>query len=275
MRDMLFDLHTHTNCSDGSLSPAELAAYALFSGVDVLAITDHDTVAAFSQLDDAGDATPQLVTGIELSCLWQRRLIHVVGLKLDLASDTLTAAIEQQLKVRLMRAETIAKRLEKLGVANPLDDVLERSGGNPGRPHFAAHLVDIGFVKDQKTAFRHYLGAGKIGDVKESWPSIETAVGWVVAAGGQAVLAHPVKYKLTKTKLRELVSYFRQAGGVAIEVCSGSQDPATTSALARIINEAGLLASAGSDFHHRSQSWSQPGRYAPLPSGVTPLWDTW
>ena len=272
---MLFDLHTHTNCSDGSLSPAELAAYAHESGVEVLAITDHDTVAAFAQLETSNGDAPQLVTGIELSCLWQRRLIHVVGLKIDLASESLIAAIEQQLKVRLMRAETIAKRLEKLGVDNPLDDVLERSGGNPGRPHFAAHLVDVGFVKDERTAFKRFLGAGKIGDVKESWPSMETVVGWIVAAGGQAVLAHPAKYKMTKTKLKRLVGDFSGAGGVAVEVCSGSQDPATTSALARITNEAGLLASAGSDFHHRSQSWSQPGRYAPLPSGVAPLWDTW
>ncbi|MDJ0760308.1 MAG: PHP domain-containing protein [Woeseiaceae bacterium] len=275
MRDMLFDLHTHTDCSDGSLSPAELAAYALEYGVDVLAITDHDTVSAFAQLETSAEAVPQLITGIELSCLWHRRLIHIVGLRIDLASETLAAAIEQQRKVRLGRAETIAKRLEKLGVEDPLDDVLIRSGGNPGRPHFAAHLVDIGFVKDEKTAFKRYLGAGKIGDVKESWPSIDAAVGWIVAAGGQAVLAHPAKYKMTKTRLRRLVGDFKQAGGVAVEVCSGSQDPATTSALARITNEAGLLASAGSDFHHRSQSWSQPGRYTRLPPGVAPLWDTW
>ncbi len=275
MPGMLYDLHTHTDCSDGSLSPEELAAYARECGVDVLAITDHDTVAAFERLEAEGEQTPDLVPGIELSCVWQRRLVHIVGLRIDLASETLANAVRQQQRARFDRAETIANRLEKLGIGNPLDDVLRRSGGSPGRPHFATHLVDIGFVPDEKTAFKRYLGAGKIGDVKESWPSIDTAVNWILAADGQPVLAHPAKYQLTKTKLGALVRDFKLAGGIAVEVCSGSQDPSTTSALARVTNDHGLLASVGSDFHHRSQSWSQPGRYAVMPSSVSPIWDTW
>lgn len=275
MRSMLFDLHTHTDCSDGSLSPADLVDYATTCHVDVLAITDHDTVAAFDRLASTRDASLELVTGIELSCLWQRRLVHIVGLRVELGSEALDGAVKQQRHARLDRAATIAKRLMKLGIDNPLDDVLERSNGHPGRPHFAAQLVDIGVVPDVRTAFKRYLGAGKIGDVKETWPTMDRAVAWINAAGGQAVLAHPAKYRMTKTKLRALVDDFKRGGGVAVEVCSGSQDPATTSALARVTTEAGLLGSAGSDFHHRSQTWSQPGRYAPIPRGVPMIWESW
>lgn len=273
---MLYDLHTHTDRSDGSLSPAELLAYANECDVDVLAITDHDTVAAFESVDAGGDVSGlTLITGIELSCVWQRRLIHVVGLQIDLGSDTLAGAIRQQQQARVARAELIAERLTRLGIDNPLDDVLERSGGTPGRPHFAAHLVDAGVVPDTKAAFKRYLGAGKIGDVKAPWPALADTVAWIVAAGGQAVLAHPAKYRMTKTKLRALVDDFQQSGGVGIEICSGAQDPATTSALARITRDAGLLGSVGSDFHHRSQSWSRPGHYATVPTDVAMIWDSW
>lgn len=272
---MLIDLHTHTDCSDGSMTPVELLDYAHHCGVDVLAITDHDTVAAFERIGARETNAPEIVTGIELSAIWQRRLVHIVGLRIQLSSEVLKDGIRQQQDARLARAEIISKRLEKLGIANPLSDVLNRAAGSPGRPHFAAHLVDIGFVVDTRTAFKRYLGAGKIGDVKESWPDMQTVIDWILASGGQPVLAHPAKYKLTTTKLRSLVTDFMHAGGVAVEVCSGSQDPATTSAIARVTQDAELLASVGSDFHHRSQSWSQPGRYARLPASVTPIWETW
>lgn len=277
MRDMLYDLHTHTNRSDGSLSPAELLVYANDCDVDVLAITDHDTVDAFDCLDAADNAVSglTLITGIELSCVWQRRLIHVVGLQIDLDSDALAAAIRQQQRARAERAATIAERLTRLGIDNPLDDVLTRSKGTPGRPHFAAHLVDAGVVPDTKTAFKRYLGAGKIGDVKAPWPEMTDAVSWIVAAGGQAVLAHPAKYRMTATKLRGLVADFRQAGGVGVEICSGAQDPATTAALVRVTRDAGLLGSVGSDFHHRGQQWSRPGLYATVPTDVAMVWDAW
>ena len=157
-----------------------------------------------------------------------------------------------------------------------LDDILQTAGGEPvGRPHFAAHLVRAGIVKDVRTAFRKYLGAGKPGDVRHGWASLPEVVRWIVGAGGTAVLAHPAKYGLTKTKLRALATDFRAAGGTAIEVACGQQSVNTTVHLAKLANDLGLAASCGSDFHHGDNCWSRPGRFAPLPPDVRPVWTTW
>ena len=158
---MIYDLHSHSNASDGTLAPAQLIAHAAGCGVDVLAITDHDTLAAYDSLGDPLPAV-QLVTGIELSTSWNRIGVHVVGLDIDLTNDDLRNGVARQKEIRLERARTIARRLEKCGIPDPFDAVAEIAGGEYiGRPHFAAHLVAKGIVKDSKTAFRKYLGAGK------------------------------------------------------------------------------------------------------------------
>lgn len=270
---MQFDLHTHTSLSDGSLDPAELLELASENGVDAIAVTDHDTVDAYHGLVEPTNI--ELIPGIELSTSWRGIGIHVVGLNIDLRNASLADGIRRQQAARVERAQTIAERLEKIG-ADPLyARVMERSGGRPGRPDFAAELVESGFVRDTKTAFRRYLGAGKPGDVRQHWASLDEVCQWITDAGGIAVLAHPAKYRLTRTRLAALVKDFIAAGGRAIEVSCGSQDPALTARLARLAEESGLLASCGSDFHHPSMQWSRPGGFSPLPKNVTPVWSAW
>lgn len=272
---MNYDLHTHSTASDGSLAPVELVALARQRGVDVLAITDHDTLAAYDMLDDPG-ATPLLVPGIELSTSWRGIGIHIVGLNVDPGNATLRRGIERQQENRMRRASMIADRLSKQGIPDTLAAALESAGSDyVGRPHFAAHLVAAGYVKNTKVAFRKYLGPGKPGDVKHTWPALDEVTRWVLAAGGVAVLAHPAKYRLTKTKLKSLAIEFRSAGGGAVEVVCGSQRDSTTASLARLANETGLAASCGSDFHSPDYAWSRPGLFPPLPDGVVPVWERW
>lgn len=276
MRLVIYDLHTHTTASDGSLEPGELARLADERGVGVLAITDHDTVAGYAEAARAANSPLKVVAGIEFSTSWAGRGIHVLGLNVDPEHPKLRSGIEVQQRARDDRARKIARRLTRLGIDDPYPAVRQIAGSAPiGRPHFAAHLVELGVVKDVRTSFRKYLGPGKPGDVRTGWSSMDDVIAWIHAAGGKAVIAHPSKYRMTMTKLRELTAEFAVAGGDAIEVVCGQQSAAVTNQLARLAADFDLAASIGSDFHHAGQTWSLPGSCGILPKNVRPVWESW
>lgn len=295
---MKFDLHTHTSASDGQLQTEALLARAAAAGVEVVAVTDHDTTDGIERYKACAPKlnsgrlnntqprhTParsvqtndiQLIAGVEISTQWRGHAIHVVGLRIHPEATELEQGLAAQRKARIDRAVLISQKLKKLGLPCVLDAALaSATHGMVGRPHFAAQLVAAGVVKDVKQAFRKYLGAGKPGDVKHLWVSLEQAIAWIHAAGGQAVLAHPGKYQLTRTRLRTLVGEFSAAGGDAIEVVSGKQNQQVTQALATLCQEAGLVASTGSDFHRPDESWADVGKQSTMPAGCKPVWDGW
>jgi len=273
---MRADLHTHSTASDGKLTPVELVQTAADAGVEMLAITDHDTLAGLDQLLSTLPDGLQLIPGIELSANWRNIGIHIVGLNVDRNDSGLNAACESQTDVRQKRAVVIAERLEKAGFTNVLEGTREIAAGSQiGRPHFAQYLVNSGQIADISTAFKRHLGRGKRGDVRQGWPDLATVINWIGASGGVAVLAHPAKYKLTNLRLEELCRDFAAAGGGAIEVISGLQEPAVTEKLGRLANRHGLLASAGSDFHQPGQRWARLGDVQPLPSDCRPVWQHW
>jgi len=270
---MIFDLHTHTRCSDGTLAPAELLARAAEKGVDVLAITDHDTLEAYRAVTPGGES-PRLVAGIEFSTQWEHCGIHVLGLDIDPGSDAVRAGVRFQTEARRERAHRIARILGKMGIADALAGASALAAGQYiGRPHFARHLVDIGQARSMEDAFRRYLGDGKPGDVKRHWADLPQVVQWIRDANGVAVLAHPLKYKLTRSKLKRLLNAFIQAGGEGMEVVSGQQQPQQTVSMAQLCREMKLLASCGSDFHDPGLRWAELGAFAPLPTSVTPVWE--
>lgn len=273
---MSIDLHTHTTASDGALSPAALLARAHDNGVTTLAITDHDTVAAYSELGSEADFGLNLVCGIELSCRWAGIEVHIVGLNIDPRSGAVKCAASNQRLARTRRAEHIASKLRQAGFGDILESVIELAGGaSIGRPHFAQHLVDMEYVKDTRQAFRKHLGGNKLGNLKQFWPELKQIVDWISGAGGTAVLAHPSHYKLTHTKLRALVEDFIGAGGTGIEVVSGRQIPTVTAQLRDLASSHKLLASCGSDFHRPGAHWADVGGCEPLPDVCRPVWDTW
>jgi len=270
---MIFDLHSHTNFSDGVLEPHELVSRALEKGVDALAITDHDTVDAYRELADRHDAI-RIIAGIEFSTQWQNTGIHVLGLNIDLDSDALKAGTKYQTEARLLRAEIIGEKLAKQGIEDAFEGASKFANGTYiGRPHFARYLVEIGKVSSIQAAFKKYLGAGKAGDVKQYWADLPQIIRWIRDANGIAVLAHPLKYKMTNTKLKRLLDHFLQVGGQGVEVVSGQQLPHQTQYMARLCEQKKLLASCGSDFHMPGKRWAELGRFAPLPKNVTPVWD--
>jgi hypothetical protein len=271
---LCIDLHCHSTASDGALSPADLLARAHEKGVSHLALTDHDTLNGLGSARLAAqDYNIELISGVELSCVWRSHTIHIVGL--DFAEDDpqFLARLQQQNANRHARAGVIVERLARLKVDNLLEHATKHAGGDvPGRPHFAQALVDAGVVKNIAQAFKRHLGAGKPGDVKAYWPELEEVVRWVNDAGGIAVLAHPRKYDLSATKLRALVADFRRAAGRGMEVCSPGQTASDVSFLAQLCQSEGLWASQGSDFHTPKAPWAELGRIQKMPEGLSPVW---
>lgn len=271
----VYDFHCHSDQSDGALSPENLVDRAKDRGVNYLALTDHDTVAGIARASArAAQADITLIAGIELSTQWQGRGVHIVGLDIDVTAPAIINAVEQQSHARELRAITIAERLSKVGIDGALEGARSFAGdAKLGRPHFARYLVASGVVANFNQAFKRFLGAGKPGDVKSPWPEIADAVRWIREAGGVAVLAHPAKYKLTRTKLCVLTQLFVEAGGQAIEVVSGKQPVGLAENLAKIANQFQLAASCGSDFHVPDQPWQELGCGSLLPVGVRPVWE--
>jgi len=271
-----YDLHNHSTASDGALAPAAVLALAQAAGLDGFALTDHDTLAGFDAVRDTPLAQAVgLISGIELSTQWSGLGVHVVGLDFDADHPILRAAVASQQQVRCERGLLIAERLRKQGLPDCYEGALKYSAGGAGqlgRPHFAQYLVELGRVPTVQAAFDRWLGNGKPADIKQAWPELAQAVEWINQAGGVAVLAHPLKYKLTRTKLRRLVTHFREAGGGAIEVAVAGQQPLETALIAKLSQEFGLLASLGTDFHEPGLSWCQIGRLPRLPDGCTGVW---
>lgn len=275
---MNVDLHCHSTASDGVLAPAVLVERAHARGVELLALTDHDTL---DGLDDARATAEslgmRLVNGIELSCLWNGATIHVLGYAFERDALPLALAIETLHEGRWRRAELIAERLAAKGMPGALEGAravqqeLSDSGNAPARPHFAEFLVRAGHVRDRAEAFRKWLGAGKLGDVKQHWPTLDHTVRVLAESGAWISLAHPWQYDFTRSKRRRLVAEFAQAGGHALEVVNGLQPLEQVGGLSILAREFGLMASVGSDFHAPGD-WSELGLYRALPEDLSPLW---
>ena len=272
---MNIDLHCHTTVSDGTLTPLELLDLAAQRDLDMLSITDHDSVDCYQQIKTSNHRLT-VIAGIEFSTTWRNRAVHIVGLNIDLDNQALLQGVQQQSMAREERAVKIADKLYQLGFENCLEGAKSLSlGGQIGRPHFAQYLVKIGAVANVQQAFKKYLGAGKAGDIKEHWASMGEVISWLRNAGGVAVLAHPTKYAMTRTKLCALVEDFIAEGGEAMEVISGSQTPSITASMAGLCDRYNLLASCGSDFHSLEQPWAALGKVPQLPANCVPVWTRW
>jgi predicted metal-dependent phosphoesterase TrpH len=247
--------------------------------VQLLALTDHDTLEGLEEARrTAGELGLRLVNGIELSCTWGGATIHVLGYAFAADAPALAQAIAELHQGRWLRAEEIDRRLAAKGMPGALEGAraiqqgLGDSGNAPARPHFAEFLVRAGHVRDHAEAFRKWLGSGKLGDVKQHWPTLEQAIGTLKAAGAWISLAHPWQYDFTRSKRRRLVADFIAAGGHALEVVNGLQPAEQVGGLAILAREFGMLASVGSDFHAPGD-WSELGMYRPLPEDLSPLWE--
>jgi predicted metal-dependent phosphoesterase TrpH len=273
----LHDLHSHSFRSDGTLAPAEVVARAHAAGVAVLALTDHDVT---DGLPEAGEAAQRLgmrlVPGVEISATWDGLTVHVVGLNIDPENAELQVGLARLRAERNERAVEIGRRLAKHRLPGIYEGAARLARGSiVSRTHFARYLVSQGYCPTVAQAFKQLLSRGKPGHVPSRWASLTEAVSWINTAGGQAAIAHPARYKLSSGKLRTLLGEFRECGGAAIEVVCGSHTPDNVRHFAALAREFGFLASCGSDYHgpEAAGSWGGLGRLAPLPAGLTPVWE--
>ena len=278
MNERNFDLHCHSNRSDGVLAPAELVARAHANGVDVLALTDHDEISGVAEAAQAAeDLGLRLVPGVEVSVTFAGITVHVVGLNFDPQNEALIAGLAATRQGRTSRAIAMGERLASMGMPGAYEGAL-KFVSNPqmiGRTHFARYLVEAGFCPNVQTVFTKYLGDDREGQVAVQWATLEQAVGWIRQSGGQAVIAHPGRYKLSPMQFSALFDTFIELGGVGIEVTTGSHTSEECRRYAEVARQYGFLASRGSDFHSPTESRIDLGGLPPLPADLKPVWHDW
>lgn len=269
------DLHCHSIVSDGTLTPEELALRAHKNGVQLWALTDHDVLGGQERARLAAENLGMnYLSGVEISISWMNQTIHIVGLGVDHTNATLEEGLRATRDGREERARQMAAQLDQIGIKNSYEGALHFAG-NPeliARTHFARFLVEKKVCSNMDEVFRKYLVAGKPGYVSHRWASLDQAVAWIRGAGGEAVIAHPGRYKLNAMQMDELYARFKDLGGAGIEVVTGSHSPDQYQTYATVAQRYGFMASRGSDFHDPHESDIDLGNLPLLPEHLKPIW---
>lgn len=272
------DLHCHSTCSDGLLAPAALVERAWSRSVRLLALTDHDELVGLAPARARARVLGmRFVDGVEISVSQGEDTIHIVGLGIDPEHGPLVEGLARIRCTRDARARRIAGALEEAGVPDAYAGALAHAG-NPAlisRAHFARYLAGLGYARDARGVFEHWLVPGKPGYVPHPWASLEEALEWIGGSGGVAVLAHPGRYRMDAAAMEALVGRFTELGGRAIEVQSGAHSPEVADRFAAIAQRHGLLASRASDFHGSRESRADLGSLPELQPGLRPVWSLW
>jgi predicted metal-dependent phosphoesterase TrpH len=276
-----FDLHNHSVASDGLSTARELVGLAKRNGCDALALTDHDTVDGTEAASvAASELGLRFIPGVEISVSWEPDIdsrpatLHIVGLGISPAHPVLAAGLAGISAGRIERARKIGCELEAAGIPGMFARAYELAESKTmvGRTHFARALAEAGKVRDVADAFERYLTPGHPGYVPHRWAALDAAIAWIRAAGGVAVLAHPGRYPLSSSQMQHLLETFKDLGGEAIEVVTGSHEEAQYREYARHARRFGFMGSRGADYHGPGESRFEPGQLPPLPDEVKPVW---
>jgi len=269
------DLHCHSVVSDGTLTPEALAPRAKANGVELWSLTDHDEIGGQERALTAAKALDlPYLTGTEISVTFAGHTVHIVGLGFDHHNTALTQGLRQTRGGREQRAREMSEGLAKAGIHGAYEGAL-KFAGNPeliSRTHFARFMVETGVCQDTSEVFRRFLTENKPGFVPHRWASLKDAVQWITQAHGIAVIAHPARYGFTPNEEYALFSEFKNHGGQAVEVVTGSHSAAEAQRYASTALEFGLAASRGSDFHSPDESHTDLGTLPFLPGQLTPVW---
>jgi predicted metal-dependent phosphoesterase TrpH len=270
------DLHSHSNISDGTLTPEALAERAAQGGVELWALTDHDELGGQERARNAALALGmRYLTGTEISVSFAGETVHILGLGVDAEDTALRDGLAAVRSGRSLRARAMAAGLAQVGIAGAFEGAA-RYAGNPdliSRTHFARFLVESGVCADTYEVFRRFLTDGKPGYVPHQWARLGDAVRWITGAGGMAVIAHPARYHFTPTVEYALITEFIAHGGRGIEVMTGSHSAPERVQYGDAALEFGLLASRGSDFHAPGESRTELGALPDLPGRLQPVWE--
>lgn len=277
------DLHTHSNISDGTLSPGELVSAAIQQGIHTLALTDHDTMDGLALAEQAAQGQDlKIISGVEISSQWSRPAtkksysVHVVALNMQNPAP-LQALLEQQKQIREERAKQICDLLTPLIGQDIYNDVLLKVEGVADRitrTHIAKTLQEKGIVTRVQQAFDKYIKEGKKAYVKFDGLSLEDTIRVIHDSQGFAVLAHPTRYDLSATNIRYLIEIFAKYGGDAVELPPNIDPASTRQMVDRMIAEHGLKVSVGSDFHGENMPWIKLGNIPRVKEGQVGIWES-
>ena len=269
------DLHCHSNVSDGTLLPEDIAARAAAQGVELWALTDHDEIGGLQRAREAAlDLGMDFLSGVEISVSFAGETVHIVGLGFDADDAALREGLAATRNGRRDRARQMAAGLAAVGIEGAFEGALKYVT-NPdliSRTHFARFLVETGVCSATHEVFRRYLTDGKPGYVPHAWARLKDAVRWITAAGGVAVIAHPARYRFSPTAEYALFTEFIAHGGRGVEVMTGSHSHTEQVRYADTAVEFDLLASRGSDFHSPEESRIDLGQLPDLPGKLHPVW---
>ncbi|MFM8921770.1 MAG: PHP domain-containing protein [Candidatus Nanopelagicaceae bacterium] len=249
---MKIDLHTHTTCSDGTMTPTELVQHAIINGISIMGLTDHDTVAGWSEAVGALRGDFQLVLGSEISCLTDDgQSVHMLGLLFDDSYQPLQDALALSRDDRVPRMQKMIELMRADGIDISFDEVLKfkPEGATLGRPHLADTLVAKGLVKNRDLAFAEWLNNESKYYVSHIAPTPIEAIKLIKAAGGVSVIAHPYASLRASGLNVESFVELKKAGLNGIEVDHRDQGIDERSNLRAIAEELDLVTTGSSDFH--------------------------
>ena len=277
------DLHTHSNISDGTLSPELLVQAALEKGIHTLALTDHDSMDGLPLAENVAKNQPiQIISGVEISSQWSRPStkksygVHIVALNMQ-NPEPLQQLLEQQKKIRAQRAQQICELLTPLIGEDIYADVIAKVDHIPDRvtrTHIAKTLVEKGYVSRAQQAFDKYIKEGKKAYVKFDGLELSETIRVIHDSQGFAVLAHPTRYDLSATNIRYLIEIFAQYGGDAVELPPAMDPTSTRQMVDRMIAEFGLKVSVGSDYHGDNMPWIKLGQIPRVKEGQVGIWES-
>ena len=271
---MKADLHNHSYYSDGLLSPSEVVRLASKASCDLFSLTDHDTTDGIAEAKlEADKVGLNFINGVEISAFWRNMAIHIVGLGVDVNNDILQAGLKHNQELRIIRAEKIALSLWRSGIRDALEKAQIISGGHMlTRTHFAQMLIQEGYCKDMKSVFRRYLTGKKPGGVRVDWKDFDEVINWIQSAGGKAFIAHPFRYRMTHSKIKNLIRDFKEASGDGFEVVNANSSKDEISLGNQWSEDFDLLTSCGSDFHGWPNQRVQIGNLSDMPNSKRAVW---
>ncbi len=277
------DLHTHSNISDGTLTPELLVQSAIEKGIHTLALTDHDTMDGLMQAELIAKNQPiKIISGVEISSQWSRPTtqksygVHIVALNMQ-NPEPLQRLLTEQKKIRAERSKQICDLLIPLIDMDIYEDVLAKVDGEPDRvtrTHIAKTLVEKGIVSRAQQAFDKYIKEGKKAFVKFDGLGLEETIKVIHESQGFAVLAHPTRYDMSATNIRYLIEIFAKFGGDAVELPPAIEPASTRQMVDRMIAEFNLKVSVGSDFHGDNMPWIKLGNIPRVKEGQVGIWES-
>ena len=248
---MNIDLHTHSYYSDGLLSPKDIVRKAVNAGCNFFSLTDHDTTDGLEEAKKYAERfNIKFINGVEISAQHSSQSIHIVGLGINPNEELLIDGLKKNNQFRVNRAKKISKGLGRVGIQGAYEKARKLSKTDYiTRTHFAQMLIKEKVCSNMSSVFKRYMTGKRPGSVKGEWASSVEVINWIHQAGGLAILAHPLRYKMTLTKLKELVRDLKFLGLDGIEIVNSFSSIEDISVSQMIADDNELLYSGGSDFH--------------------------